>query len=86
VNTWNAETQAVKLPTLLEGEALAVWLEMNEEDPQADYKKAKEKLCKKLTPMECVSLDNFHKRKFRPGRTWSVFYHDLKKVTRPGNA
>ena len=78
-NTWNAETQAVKLPTLLEGEALAVWLEMSEED-QADYKKAKEKLCKKLTPMEFVSLDDFHKRKLRPGEALSVFYHDLKKL------
>jgi len=78
-NTWNAETKAVKLPTLLEGEALAVWLEMSEED-QTDYKKAKEKLCKKLTPMEFVSLDDFHKRKLRPGEALSLFYHDLKKL------
>ena len=31
-NKWNEETQALKLPTLLEGEALAVWLELSEEE------------------------------------------------------
>ena len=30
-NGWNSETKALKLPTLLEGEALAVWLELTEE-------------------------------------------------------
>ena len=31
-NKWNEETKALKLPTLLEGEALAVWLELSEEE------------------------------------------------------
>ena len=35
-NNWNAEMQAVKLPTLLEGEGLAIWLELSEE-AQKDY-------------------------------------------------
>ena len=30
-NKWNDETKAVKLPTLLEGEALASWLELSPE-------------------------------------------------------
>ena len=30
-NWWNNELKALKLPTLLEGEALAVWLELSEE-------------------------------------------------------
>ena len=30
-NGWNNDTKAVKLPTLLEGEALAVWLDLMEE-------------------------------------------------------
>jgi len=79
IRKWDDETKAIKLPTLLEGEALAVWLELSNED-QADYKKAKEKLCKKLTPMEFVSLDDFQKRKLCPGEALSVFYHDLKRL------
>ena len=31
-NEWNNDTKALKLPTLLEGEALAVWLELPEEE------------------------------------------------------
>ena len=30
-NEWNNATMALKLPTLLEGEALAVWMELTEE-------------------------------------------------------
>ena len=41
-NDWNAATKATKLPTLLE-EALAVWLELTEEDKE-DYSKAKKRL------------------------------------------
>ena len=40
--------KAVKMPTLLEGEALAVWLELNEEE-QGDYKTVKKLLC--IMPM-----------------------------------
>ena len=35
-NGWNAAKKALKLPTLLEGEALAAWTELTEEQ-QADY-------------------------------------------------
>ena len=38
-NDWNEATQALKMPTLLEGEALAIWMEL-EEDNQKDYKTA----------------------------------------------
>ena len=31
-NGWKEETKAVKLPTLLEGDALAVWLDLNEDE------------------------------------------------------
>ncbi len=40
VNGWNEETKALKLPTLLEGEALAVWLELTAEQ-QVVYDTAK---------------------------------------------
>jgi len=36
-NGWDDETKALKLPTLLEGEALASWLELSEEQ-QSDFK------------------------------------------------
>ena len=78
-NKWNDETKALKLPTLLEGEALAVWLELAD-DKQADYTSAKEQLCKKLAPLGFVSLDEFHQRKLRPREPLSVFVHDSKKL------
>ena len=78
-NGWNDEAKAVKLPTLLEGEAIAVWLELSEEE-QAEYKTAKKLLCKRLMPMQFISLDDFHKRKYRQGESLSVFFHELKKL------
>ena len=36
-NEWNDATTALKLPTLLEGEAFAVWMELTA-DEQKDYK------------------------------------------------
>ena len=71
-NKWNAETKALKLPTLLEGEALAVWLELSEEQ-RADYKVAKEQLIKKMAPTEFVSLEEFHSRKMRPGEAIALY-------------
>jgi len=35
-NGWKEEDQVVRLPTLLEGEALAIWLELTPEQ-QEDY-------------------------------------------------
>ena len=61
-NQWNAATQALKLPTLLEGEALAIWLELSTEQ-KADYAGAKEHLITKMAPTEFVSLEEFHSRK-----------------------
>ena len=72
-------TPALKLPTLLEGEALAVWLEFSEEQ-QADYATAKEAICEAMMPMEFVSLDEFHRRKLRPGEAVSIFVPKLKKL------
>ena len=85
-NKWTEATSALKLPTLLEGEALAVWLELSEEQ-QGDYATAKKEICAAMMPMEFVSLDGFHRCKLRPGEAISVFVHDLKKLleqTMPG--
>ena len=75
-NGWNEATIALKLPTLLEGGTLAVWLELSEEQQQS-YAKAKKELS---IALKClwISLDNFHRRTMRPGEALAVFVHDLK--------
>ena len=78
-NEWNEATQALKLPTLLEGEALASWLKLSEVEQQ-DYKLSQQKLIKKLTPPSFTILDEFHVRKLRPGKTRSIFTQDLKRL------
>ena len=78
-NKWDAAAQALKLPTLLEGEALAIWLELKE-DEQATYATAKKNIVKAMMPVVFVSMDEFHRRKLRPGEALSVFMHDLKKL------
>ena len=78
-NGWDNAKKALKLPTLLEGEALAVWLELSEEQ-QETYATAKKEISTALMPMEFVSLDEFHRRKLRPGEALSVFVHELKKL------
>ena len=78
-NGWDAATNAKKLPTLLEGEALAVWLDLTEEK-QRDYAEAKKAIEKALMPMNFVSLEDFHRRKLRPGEAISLYVHDLKKL------
>jgi hypothetical protein len=78
-NDWNDEMQAKKMPTLLEGEALAVYLDL-QEDEQKDYKVAKRKITERLAPVQFVSLDDFHCRKRHPGESLSVFLHALKRL------
>lgn len=78
-NGWNAAANANKLPTLLEGEALAVWLDLTDEQ-QKDYAEAKKAIQKAMMPMNFVSLEDFHRRKLRPGEAISLYVHDLKKL------
>ena len=80
-NGWDDQMKARKLPTVLEGEALAVWLEL-QETQQENYAAAKKEISKALMPMEFVSLDQFHKRKLQPGEPLSVFVHEIKKLLR----
>ena len=50
-NGWKEEAKAVKLPTLLEGEALAVWLDLNEDEKTTTYDLVKKCLIETLMPM-----------------------------------
>ena len=61
-NGWEVGTKVKKLPTLLEGEALAVWLELTNAQ-QEDYAESKRAMEKAIMPMNIVSLDDFHRRK-----------------------
>ena len=65
--------KAVKLPTLLESEALAVWLDLTEEQ-QSDYLVTVDKLKSKLVPIGFSSLEAFHTRKLQPGKAFHFFY------------
>ena len=78
-NKWNGDTKALKLPTLLEGEALAVWLELSEA-VQGNYGQMKKKIVEKMAPQSFISLDDFHKRRLHPGEPISVYVHELKKL------
>ena len=78
-NGWEAGTKAKKLPTLLEGGALAAWLELTYKQ-QEDYTKVKKAMEKAMMPMSFVSLDKFHCRSLRPGKAVSLYVHDLRKL------
>ena len=67
----------LKLPTLLEGEALAVWLKLTEEDKE-DYSKAKKAIKSKLLPPPFSALNKFNQRTLLPGEALPLFLHDLK--------
>ena len=77
-NGWYNAVKAVKLPMLLEGEALAVWLELTEEE-QSDYSVTVSKLKTKLAPMGFSSLEAFHTQKLQPGEALSLFLQDLRQ-------
>jgi len=56
----------LKLSTLLEGEVLAIWLELTA-DEQKDYAATKKKIIDTIKPMSFISLEDFHKRVLHPG-------------------
>ena len=76
-NNWDAEMQAIKLPMLLEGETLATWLELSDEE-QMTYETAKKAVVDGIMPMAFTSLEEFHQRKLHPGEALSVYVHNLK--------
>ena len=49
-NAWDEKAKVLKLPTLLEGEALATWMELSE-DEQGDYGAAKQKMIERMVPV-----------------------------------
>ena len=80
-NEWNDATKAKKLPTLLEGEALAIWLELTTEE-QESYTTSKAKIIARMVPVRFVSLDDFRARRLNPGESLLVFLHKLKQLSK----
>ena len=75
-NKWEDEVKAVKMPTLLEGEALAAWLDLAEglrDGTEATYIDG-------LMSIAFTLLNKFHARKLLPGESLTVFSHDLRKL------
>ena len=71
--------KAKKLPTLLEGEAIAAWFKLTYEE-QGSYSAAKEKIIAQMAPARFVLLSDFHKRMLHPGEALSVYVHELKRL------
>jgi len=61
---------------LLEGDALATWLELIAEQ-QAIYADAKTRILERLAP---VQFNDFHCRHLIPGESLPLFVHELKKL------
>ena len=80
-NDWDDETKAKKLPTLLEGEALAIWLELTTEE-KGNYGTSKAKIITRMAPVRFVSLDEFRARRLNPGESLPVFLHELKQLSK----
>ena len=78
-NEWNDAKKVLKLPTLLEGEALAVWIELTD-DEQKDYGITKKKIIDAIMPERFVSLADFHKQMLMPGESLSMYVHQLKQL------
>ena len=60
-NEWSDVVKARKLPTLLEGEAFAVWMELSEAEKES-YQSAKAEMITRIAPVQCVLLGDFHGR------------------------
>jgi hypothetical protein len=80
-NTWNSQTQAKKLPTLLEGDALMVYLEVPE-GQRNDYSVIKAALKKEFLPHESrfQAMTEFEGRKQFPGESAHAFLFNLKRL------
>eukprot|EP00731_Ephydatia_muelleri_P003131 Em0001g3131a len=78
-NAWDEKAKVLKLPTLLEGEALATWMELSE-DEQEDYGAAKQKMIERMVPASFVSMDGFLKCRLRSGEALSLYLYELKRL------
>ena len=78
-NGWDTAKKAKKLPTLLEGKALAAWMELSNRE-KSNYGVTKGKLIKKRVPLEFVSLEEFQKLLIFPGESVGMYLYELKQL------
>ena len=69
-NEWDDDKRATTLPTLLEGEALAVWLDLSAEEKKS-YAKSKEMLVARITPNTFMAIEQFCHAVNDPRGKWS---------------
>ena len=62
---------------MLEGKALAVWLELSK-GQRADYVVVKEQLITKMALTKFVLLEEFYSYKMRPGEAIALYLYSLK--------
>ena len=79
-NGWDDEKKYVKIPTFLEGEALAVYLEMDEKKDKFEH--VVKELENNFHPPseESNIISAFNVRKMLPTETPRLFLHELKKL------
>ena len=82
-NGWNDEAKALRIPTLLEKEALAVYLDIPEEDRKV-YENVKHALVRAFQPPEArfIALHEFETRKMLPGESPQEFLYSIKQLLR----
>ena len=80
-NGWKEEEKALRLPTLLDKEAFAVYMEFHEE-LKKDFRGIKEALLKYFRPPESrfIVLHEFESRKNLPGESPQEFLYSLKQL------
>ena len=78
-NAWQEDMMALKLPTLLEGEALVAWLGIPVKT-RTDYAATKQALRNALKPTKFMTFSEFQLCKLRPGETVHVYLHHLKRL------
>ena len=80
-NAWDETVKVLKLPTLLEGEALATWMELSE-DEQGNYGAAKQKMIERMVSASFVSMDGFLKRRLgsREALYRCMYLYELKRL------
>ncbi|KAI6660032.1 polyprotein [Oopsacas minuta] len=78
-NGLKEEDKALRIPTLLEKEALAVYLELSTEE-RKDYRHVRDTLLNAFQPPEArfIALQEFESRRMLPGESPQEFLHYIK--------
>ena len=75
-NAWQEVMMALKLLTLLEGEAFVAWLHITMKT-RTDYAASKQALLDALRPTEFIAFTEFQSRKLCPAETVHMYVRQL---------